>query len=88
MQPFHVRANGRLMRITALEPFRAGGDQYVPVDCRDTVSTFTSQALILLEESETPESIIACGEVREAIQCAYLSATKELVADITVALVV
>jgi ABC-type molybdenum transport system ATPase subunit/photorepair protein PhrA len=72
---FHARVNGRLFRITPLESFPASGDDWVPVDCRDVRSTFESQAIIGLCSAQTPESVIAEDQVRDAIRSAYLNAT-------------
>lgn len=65
-----VRAGGRLFRITVTaEPVG------LIIDCRDSVTTFESQALIW-EETEMPfAEIIKDSMVRDAIRSAYLNAT-------------
>jgi hypothetical protein len=68
MGPFHVRAGGRLFRITP-----AG----VLVDCRDTRTGFESQAIVGAGQTETPEAILADSQVRDAIASAYYNATSK-----------
>jgi hypothetical protein len=67
--------DGRLFRITPLEPFPAGGDDYVPVDCRDVRSRFEAQAIIEAGQAKTPDTILADSQVRDAIVSAYYNAT-------------
>jgi glutathione S-transferase len=75
MQAFHARVNGRLFRITPLESFPVGEDDFVPVDCRDVRSAFESQAIVEAVTAKTPGTLIADGQVRDAIRSAYYSAT-------------
>jgi hypothetical protein len=73
--PFHVRAGGRLFRITPLETFPVGDDWFSPVDCRDVRTTLEAQAIVEADVAAARETLIASDGIRDALRSAYLNAT-------------
>jgi hypothetical protein len=76
MEPFYIRAGGRMMRVTVLRSFEATGDDWHPVDVRDIGQRTESQAIIAEATVKAgPLALMADSQMRACVASVYMNAT-------------